>query len=159
MKHAIEFAVISALAAGIAFAQAPTPSPSGSPPAGAHGTARNLHQQHMANIAQKLNLTDAQRREFDTIFQQAHQTAMPLRDELKTNRDALTAAVKANRTADIEQLATARGKLMGQMTAIFAQARAKFYQTLAPEQRAKYDQMRLEFRQQMRDRWSERDTE
>jgi len=113
----------------------------------------------MANIAQKLNLTDAQRREFDTIFQQAHQTAMPLRDELKTNRDALTAAVKANRTADIEQLATARGKLMGQMTAIFAQARAKFYQTLAPEQRAKYDQMRLEFRQQMRDRWSERDTE
>ena len=67
MKNVMQLAVIGALAAGMAFAQAP--SPSGNPPAGAHGTARNMLRQHMDNIAQKLNLTEAQRKEFHTIFQ------------------------------------------------------------------------------------------
>jgi len=157
MKNVMQFAVIGALAAGMAFAQAP--SPSGNPPAGAHGTARNMFRQHMDNIAQKLNLTEAQRKEFHTIFQLAHESAMPIRGELKANREALAAAVKADRTADIQQLATARGKLVGQMTAIYSEAGAKFYQTLTPEQRTKYDQMRLDFRQQMRDRWNQRGEE
>jgi len=113
----------------------------------------------MDNIAQKLNLTEAQRQQFHSIFQRAHQSAMPVREELRTNREALAAAVKADRSADIQQLATARGKLVGQMTAIYSEAGAKFYQTLTPEQRAKYDQMRLDFRQHMRDRWEQRDTE
>jgi Spy/CpxP family protein refolding chaperone len=116
-------------------------------------------RQHMDSIAQKLNLTDAQRKEFHTIFDQAHQTAMPIRGELKANREALAAAVKADRTAEIQQLAATRGKLVGQMTAIYAEARAKFYQTLTPEQRTKADQMRSEFRQQMRDRWNQRGEE
>ena len=115
--------------------------------------------QHMDSMAQKLNLTDPQKQEFHTIFQQAHQSAMPIREELKTNREALAAAVKANKTGEIQQLATARGKLVGQMTAIYAEAHAKFYQTLTPEQKVKADQMRMEFRQQMRDRWSQRDSE
>jgi periplasmic protein CpxP/Spy len=118
-----------------------------------------MFRQHMDNIAQKLNLTEAQRQEFHTTFQQAHQTAMPIRQELKANREALAAAVKADRSADIQQLATARGKLVGQMTAIYAEAHAKFYKTLTPEQRVKADQMRLEFRQQMQERWSQRDSE
>ena len=159
MKTVMQFALIGALAAGIAFAQAPAPSPSGNPQAGGHSTARNMARQHMANIAQKLNLTDAQQKEFHAIFQQAHQDAMPVQQELMANREALAAAVKADRTADIQQLATARGKLVGQMTAIYAQARAKFYQTLTPEQRVKSDQMRQEFREQMRDRWNQRGDE
>jgi Spy/CpxP family protein refolding chaperone len=157
MKNGMQFAVIGTLAAGMAFAQAP--SPSGNPPAGAHGTARNMVRQHMDTIAQKLNLTEAQRKEFHTIFEQAHQTAMPIQGELKANREALAAAVKANRSADIQQLAETRGKLVGQMTGIYAEARAKFYQTLTPEQRVKADQMRLDFRQQMRDRASQRGEE
>jgi Spy/CpxP family protein refolding chaperone len=118
-----------------------------------------MMKQHMDEVAQKLNLTDAQRKEFHTIFQQAHESAMPVREELKTNREALAAAVKADKSADIQQLATARGKLVGQMTAIYGEARAKFYKTLTPEQRVKYDQMRMEFRQQMQERWSQRDSE
>ena len=156
MKNVMQFAAIGALAAGMAFAQAPGPSTSGKPPASAHGMARNMFRQHMDEVAQKLNLTDAQRQQFHTIFQQAHQSAMPVREELKANREALAAAVKADRSADIQQLATARGKLVGQMTAIYAEAHAKFYQTLTPEQRVKADQMRLEFRQQMRERWNQR---
>jgi Spy/CpxP family protein refolding chaperone len=118
-----------------------------------------MMKQHMDEVAQKLNLTDAQRKEFHTIFQQAHESAMPVREELKANREALAAAVKADKSADIQQLATARGKLVGQMTAIYGEARAKFYKTLTAEQRVKYDQMRMDFRQQMQERWSQRDSE
>ena len=157
MKNVMQFAAIGALAAGMAFAQ--TPLPQGHPLAGAHGQARNMMKQHMDEVAQKLNLTDAQRKEFHTIFQKAHESAMPIRDELKANREALAAAVKADRSADIQQLAAARGKLVGQMTAIYAEARAKFYHTLTPEQRTKADQMRLDFRQRMRERWNERGEE
>jgi Spy/CpxP family protein refolding chaperone len=152
----MQFAAIGALAAGMAFAQAP--SASGNAPAGAHGTARNMVRQHLDNIAQKLNLTDSQRKEFHSIFRQARESAMPVRQELRENRQALAAAVKADQTSDIQRLATARGKLMGQMTAIYSEARAKFYQTLTPEQRAKSDQMHQEFRQHMRERWSQRNS-
>jgi Spy/CpxP family protein refolding chaperone len=118
-----------------------------------------MMKQHMDEVAQKLNLTDAQRKEFHTIFQKAHESAMPIREELKANREALAAAVKADQSAEIQQLATTRGKLVGQMTAIYAEARAKFYHTLTPEQRTKADQMRLDFRQRMRERWNERGEE
>ena len=154
MKNVIEFAAIGALAAGMAFAQAPA-SPA-NPPSGAHGQARDMFQQHMDEVAQKLNLTDAQRQQFHSIFRQARESAMPIRQELRQNREALAAAVKANQTADIERLATARGKLVGQITAIYSEAKAKFYQTLTPEQRVKADQMHQEFRQHMRERWSQR---
>jgi Spy/CpxP family protein refolding chaperone len=152
----MQLAAIGALAAGMAFAQAASPSTSGNPPAGAHRAAPNRARQHLDDIAQKLNLSDAQRQQFHTIFREARQSAMPIREELRANRQALAAAVKTDKTGEIQQLATTRGKLMGQMTAIYSEARAKFYQTLTPEQRAKADQMHHEFRQQMRDRWSER---
>ena len=157
MKNVMQFAAIGALAAGMAFAQAQLPP--GHPLAGAQGQARNMMKQHMDEVAQKLNLTDAQRKEFHTIFQKAHESAMPIREELKANREALTAAVKADRSAEIQQLAATKGKLVGQMTAIYAEARAKFYHTLTPEQQAKADQMRLDFRQRMRERWNERGEE
>jgi Spy/CpxP family protein refolding chaperone len=149
----MQFALIGALAAGMAFAQAP--SPSGNPPAGAHGTARNMIRQHLDNVAQKLNLNDSQRKEFHGIFRQARESAVPVRQELRENRQALASAVKADQTADIQRLATARGKLMGQVTAIYSEAQAKFYQTLTPGQRAKADQMHQEFRLHMRERWTQ----
>ena len=98
MKNVMQFAAIGALAAGMAFAQAQLPP--GHPLAGAQGQARNMMKQHMDEVAQKLNLTDAQRKEFHTIFQKAHESAMPIREELKANREALTAAVKADRSAE-----------------------------------------------------------
>jgi len=117
-----------------------------------------MARQHMDEIAQKLNLTDAQRQEFHSIFRRARESAMPVREELKQNREALAAAVKANQTADIQRLATARGRLVGQMTVIYSEAKAKFYQILTPEQRVKADQMHQEFRQHMRERWSQRNS-
>jgi Spy/CpxP family protein refolding chaperone len=156
MKNVMQFAAIGALAAGMALAQAPASPPSGSPQAGVHNGVRSRIQQQRAKIAQELNLTDAQRQQAKTIFQQARETAKPVREQLRANRQALAAAVKADQSAEIQQLATARGNLMGQMTAIRAEASAKFYHTLTPEQRAKADQMHSQFRQQMRERGNQR---
>lgn len=157
MRNVMQFAAIGALAAGMAFAQTSVPSPSANPQAGFNsGNHGRMVRQHLANVSQKLNLTSEQQQEMQTIFRQARETAKPVREQLRTNRQALAAAVKADRTSEIQQLATARGNLVGQMTAIHGQARAKFYQTLTPEQRVKADQMHHEFRQQMRERWSQR---
>jgi Spy/CpxP family protein refolding chaperone len=155
----MQFAAIGALATGMAFAQASAPPPSTNPQAesrsGNHG---KMVRQHLANVSQKLNLTSEQQQQMQAIFRQARESAKPFREQLRTNHQAFVAAVKADRTSEIQQLSRARGNLVGQMTAIYGQARAKFYQTLTPEQRAKADQMHHEFRQQMRERWSQRNS-
>ena len=108
-------------------------------------------QRHWARISQALNLTDAQKAQAKTIFGQARETAKPVRDQLKGNRQALTAAVKSDNRSDIERLSTARGRLMGKMVAIRTEASAKFYQMLTPDQRAKADQLHAQFRERLRE--------
>lgn len=146
----IKIAAVAALAGGMAFAQTQT---NNSQPAPAE-----IHQGHRAGargrlqqLAQSLNLTDSQKQEARTIFQQARKSARPVRQELRQSREALSAAAKAGKTnADIEQLAGNEGRLMGQLAAIRTEASAKFYQMLTPEQRAKADQMHQQFRNHVR---------
>ena len=141
------------MAAGMALAQTATPSPAPNPPAVHH----NFVRRHMQRIAQALNLTDAQKAQAKTIFQQARQSSQPLRQQLKQNRQALTAAVKAGGNgAQIEQLSTQRGTLLGQMVTIRTEAASKFYSMLTPDQRAKADQMQQQFHQRVQQRRSER---
>jgi protein CpxP len=145
-RQLIKFAVVTALASGMMFAQAPSPSPNSNPQARPH----NFIRQRMARVAQQLNLTDAQKQQAKTIFQQARQTAQPVREQLKQNRQALAEAAKAgNNDAAIQQLSVQQGNLLGQMVAVRTEAFAKFYATLTPEQRTKADQMRQQFQQRM----------
>jgi protein CpxP len=127
------FAATGLLAAGMAFAQ---------PPAARH--------QHAQRMAQALNLTDAQKAEAKSMFQQTRQATQPVRDQLKQTRQELAAAVKANDTAAIERLSAKQGQLMGRLTAARTEAMAKFYQTLTPEQKTKADQLHQNMRQR---RW------
>jgi Spy/CpxP family protein refolding chaperone len=136
------------MAAGMAFAQAtpaaPAPGTQSSTSQGAH---RNFARQRRARFERQLNLTDAQKAQAKTIFSQARETAKPVREELRTNRQALRAAVKADNSSEIQKLSAVRGNLMGKMMAIHTEAAAKFYQVLTPEQRAKADQLHAQFRQ------------
>ncbi|PWU06463.1 MAG: hypothetical protein C5B51_12295 [Terriglobia bacterium] len=138
----MKLTAIMALATGMVFAQAPAPNPQGGPHA--------FMRRHMARLAQELNLTDAQKQQAKTIFQNARTTAQPLRDQLKQNHQALSAAAKAGQSdASIQQLATQQGNILGQLVAIRTQAFAKFYAVLTPEQRAKADQMQQDFQQRL----------
>jgi Spy/CpxP family protein refolding chaperone len=153
-KQFIQFIATGALAAGMAFAQASpaAPAPNGqyhTTPGTTQGQHQSFMQQRLARLSRELNLTDTQKAQARTIFGQARETAKPVREQLMQNRQALRAAVKANNSAEIEQLATARGNLMGKMLAIHSEAAAKFYQTLSPEQRVKADQLHQQFRERI----------
>jgi Spy/CpxP family protein refolding chaperone len=140
------------MAAGMVFAQAPA-APA-QPPPGKAWKARAGAGRH--RMFQALNLTDAQKEQAKAIFQQARQTAKPLAQQLKNNREAMAAAVKANDAGQIQNLAAQQGNLRGQMIAIRSEAMAKFYTTLTPEQRAKADQMHERMQQRMQQRLQNR---
>lgn len=151
LRHSLtKYAAVSALAAGMAFAQASAVSNSPTNAPKAQEGRCGFMRQHLEHLAQTLNLTDSQKQQARTIFQQARQSAQPVRQELKQNREALSAAAKAGQTADIQKLSSEQGRLMGRLVAIRTEASAKFYQILTPEQRAKADQMHQQFRQRNR---------
>jgi len=144
MKHnLIKFAAVGALAAGMAFAQAPAAAPA----APAHRETARRH------AMQQLNRTEAQKEQAKSIFQQTRQHTQMVREQLRTNRAALAAAVKADNQEQIQKLAVTQGQLRGQMLAARSEAMAKFYKILTPAQRAKAEQIRQAVRQRMQQRF------
>ena len=142
-RHLMRLPVVAALAAGFVFAQAP--STTTQPGSGRAAVRRR--------IAQALNLTDAQKQQAQAIIQQTRQTVQPLKQQAKQNRQALMAAIKAGKgDVEIHQLALTQGNLAGQLVAARAEALAKFYSTLMPEQRAKADLMGQRLRQMIKNR-------
>jgi len=146
----MKFSVVAALAAGFVFAQAP--STTTQPGSGRAAVRRR--------IAQALNLTDAQKQQAQAIIQQTRQAVQPLRQQAKQNRQALMAAIQAGKgDVEIHQLALTQGNLAGQLVAARAEALAKFYGTLTPEQRAKAALMRQQLRQMIKQRVQQRLTQ
>jgi len=148
-NHLIRFATMAALAAGMAFSQDAAPAPTPQPPQA--GTTR-LRAGVRRRLLQALGLSDAQKQQAKTIFQQARQSAQPLAAQLQQNRQALAAAVKANDTAQIQQLSAQQGTLHGQVLAIRSEAMAKLYAILTPEQRTKADQIQQNIQQRIKQR-------
>jgi Spy/CpxP family protein refolding chaperone len=101
-------------------------------PAGGH-----RHGRHGAFLTAYLNLTPAQQAQEKTIFEGARQSAQPLRQQLRQTRESLHAAVQANNTAQIQQLAQTEGSELGQLMAIRSTAMAQVHQILTPEQQQK----------------------
>jgi Spy/CpxP family protein refolding chaperone len=143
----VRFATVAAMAAGLAFAQAPAQPRAGKAMA---------KQAVKDRIARALNLTPAQKEQARAIQQQAKQNAQPLVMQLKTNREALAAAVKANDVAQIHSLSAQRGHLQGQLLGIRSEARAKVHATLTPEQKAKAGQIRERVGERMKQRIEKR---
>lgn len=148
----ITYALAAICASGIAFTQTPTPDSGPNTVNTQPGRRKAMRGQwNLEHLSQTLNLTDSQKTRAQTIFQTARQSAEPIRQELKQNREELRAATKvSNNDGQIEKLATEQGRLLGKLIGIHAAASAKFYQILTPEQRAKADEMRERFRQRMR---------
>jgi protein CpxP len=127
------------LAAGLMAAQAPAPAAPAPQQPGqrmGRGMMRNRGMM-MGRMAQRLNLTDAQKAQAKEIFQAARDSAKPVAADLANARKALRDAVKTNAPdAQIDHLSTNVGTLQGQLIAIRTKAFSKFYNTvLTPEQR------------------------
>jgi Spy/CpxP family protein refolding chaperone len=98
----------------------------------------------LGRLSAKLNLTDAQKQQAQSIFSAARQSAQPLRAQLRQQRQALQAAVKSGAPeAQIDQLSSQMAPLMAQATAIHSKAFAKFYSILTPDQRTLLDQSKM----------------
>jgi Spy/CpxP family protein refolding chaperone len=108
-------------------------------PSAAQPPARHFQRQGRsgAMMAAALNLTDAQKSQMKSIFQEARQSAQPIRQQLTQTRQSLNAAVQAGDSNQIQQLSATQGTEMGQLAAIRASARAKMFKMLTPEQQQK----------------------
>ena len=147
------------LAAGMALAYAETPSntaPAAPPHQHSAQSRQQWEQKRFDRMSAYLNLTDAQKAQAQTILKSAHQNAMQFGTQLKQNRQALAAAIKADNKADIERLSAEQGRLMGKTMAIRTEAFAQIYQTLTPDQRAKADQMHSHFNSMRHERTGNR---
>jgi Spy/CpxP family protein refolding chaperone len=148
MKRSIlNVAGAAVLAAGMALAQnAPAQN---SPHASRHGAQAGSM---VDRLAARLNLTDAQNQQAQSIFADAHKSAQPLRAQIRQDKQALAAAVKSNSQADIDRISNSMGPLLAQASAINSKAFAQFYATLTPDQKSKVDQ-RLSQRSSGRRNW------
>jgi Spy/CpxP family protein refolding chaperone len=86
-------------------------------------------------------LTDAQKAQAKGVFQQARQSAKPVRQQLMQTRQSLRAAVQAGNTSQIQQLSATEGNEIGQLRAIHSSAFSKVYQTLTPDQKQKLTEL------------------
>jgi Spy/CpxP family protein refolding chaperone len=157
-KQLINFLGAGALAAGMAFAQAPSATSAATAPepgtssSVTQGTHRQMMQKRIDRLTRELSLTPSQQSQAKSIFGKASVDARPVRAQLKQNTSALRAAVKANDRGQIDQLSATEGNLIGKMVAIRSEANASFYKTLSPEQQTKFTQLQ----QQARARWHSR---
>lgn len=91
-------------------------------------------------LAGFLGLTDAQKAQAKTIFENAKTAAQPIRTQMKAARATLNAAITGGQPVDAP--AAAVGTLFGQLTAIQANARVQFRAILTPAQLTKLDQFK-----------------
>ena len=106
-----------------------------------------LQQKIQARMLKALNLTDAQKTQAKAIRQSTQQQVKPLADQLKTQRQALNAAVQAGDTTRIQQTAIEVGNLQGHVLAVRAAGRAKFLAILTPEQKTQLADFQAKVRQ------------
>jgi Spy/CpxP family protein refolding chaperone len=119
------------LAATLAFGQT-----AGTPPSPA-----TIAQMRVNQLAQSLNLTDAQKASALSIFTSSITNSQTIQTSLRTNQQSIADAIKKNDSASIDALAAASGVLQGKALAINAKADAAFYALLTTDQKAIYDAM------------------
>ncbi len=128
------------LAAGMMFAQTQS-APATTPPAG-HAHQGFRRHGMFGRMAQRLNLSDAQRQQAKGIFQDMRAQAKPIRTQLQQGRLALVNAAVAGKSADeLGQLAQAQAPQIAQLAALRAQALGKFYAILTPAQQTQFQTM------------------
>ncbi len=104
-----------------------------------------VHHRHGrmgAFLASYLNLTPQQQAQRKAIFDGLRQSSMPVRQELRQTRRDLHNAIQADNAAKIQQLAKTEGNEVGQLAALRAEASAKSYQILTPQQKQELAKLR-----------------
>jgi Spy/CpxP family protein refolding chaperone len=155
-QYILRFGGAALLAAGLGFAQPATEQtapPEQSTPQMSKPEGGFSHEAFHERMMTELNLTADQRTRAQGIWDRERRDSEPLIREFRQNRQDLAAAIKADDTTKIRQLSMQRGHLVGEMTALRSESKAKFYNMLTPDQKTKADQMQARFEERMRERW------
>jgi len=133
----MKLAAAAALSASLMFAQGFRPRDNGGTPP----DPATMVQMKVAHLTALLTLNTAQQTQASTIFTNASTAGQTIHTNLQTNRESLAAAIKANNSESIDQLAVSMGTLQGQLTSINAKAEAAFRALLTSDQQTSYDSM------------------
>jgi Spy/CpxP family protein refolding chaperone len=96
-------------------------------------------------MARYLDLTDAQKTQIKSLWQQERTTIQPLMQQLAAGRKQMLAATAKGNfdQAKVQSIATQQAQTLAQLMVARQQLQTKIYNTvLTPEQRAKVDQIR-----------------
>jgi periplasmic protein CpxP/Spy len=114
----------------------------------------------MMRLANQLDLSEAQKAQAKTIFQDARKQNEPLAAQLKQIHQNAEAAVKAGKSeAELRQIAAGASPLVGQLAGNHLVAQSRFYQILTDAQRAKLDELRSQMKSRFENRHSRHNTE
>ena len=136
MKKTITAIAVFALSGTLAFA-----ATEGHQRFGGH---HHRHGMFGAKMAEKLNLTDAQKAQIKDIRKSSHEANAAFFDEARNTRKEFFAAKKANDTAKMEPLKPALQTQRAQMKEIRKAEMAKITSILTPDQQATLQQLRAE---------------
>ncbi len=126
MKTLFRMTAVAAVLAATVLAQRPFGVMTGStPPDPATIVANKVDR-----LTKLLGLSTSQASQATTIFTNSLSLVSPLETTLRTDRQSLQTAVKANDVTTIESLSTSIGSLEGQILAIQNKADAAFYAIL-----------------------------
>jgi Spy/CpxP family protein refolding chaperone len=96
----------------------------------------------MDAISKQLKLTRDQKKQIQSIFDEAHKGAAPLRKQILEGRAKIADAILEGKSQpEIDEIVSSEGALMGQMAATEMRAFADLYKTLKPDQQQKAGQI------------------
>ena len=115
-------------------------------PQGAWGGHRGHHRGFMsARLAQKLNLTDAQKAQIKDLNKQFRQDNKAFFEQVKATRQEARAAKKANDTAKLDALKPTIQSEKAQMKQLRTAQEAKVLSVLTPDQQAQLNQLKAQW--------------
>jgi len=137
-KKILALTAVAALAAGALLAQFPGPGRSGP---------------RFEMLTLYLDLSDQQQQDLKAIFETSMKEARPLLSQLRQGRQAVEAAVKANKPeAELKALTDAQAAIIARLGLIKAKSMAKAYTLLTPDQKEKADKLETRVKQHIRER-------
>jgi Spy/CpxP family protein refolding chaperone len=138
MKTLSRTSALAAVLAATVLAQRPFGvMTSATPPDPATIVARKVER-----LTKLLTLSASQVTQATTIFTNSLNSVTPYETSLRTDRQSLQAAVKANDVTTIESLSTNIGLLTGEILTVQNKADATFYAVLSPTQQNTLSQSR-----------------
>jgi Spy/CpxP family protein refolding chaperone len=109
-------------------------------------TPAQMAQHELSHYSTLLTLSSEQQEQATSLFTEEASSSQTLRASERAAHKALETAIENNDTAAIQQTSATLGQLNGELTALHATTRAKFYALLSADQKTKYTALEHEHR-------------